>query len=306
MNAAQNFKIVLKNFYYFCVGLVLIMLNKIRHQVEGYKTPRPFPITEINRSVEYDFGVVDHWIKFGKEYTGPSFSLNGRTILELGPGADLGIGLITLMNGARKYSAMDVHDLIRSVPAVFYEELFRRIDRIKEKEVSVDFLRAQLESARVGAGSRLNYLCTKSFDLSTLEGEGVDLVLSNSAFEHFDDVERTISQLSSITKKGALFIAEIDFKTHTRWIKDVDPLNIYRYPRPLYDLFKFRGSPNRLRPFEYKEILERHGWSDIRMSSLEMVAEKPLSEVNGFLAKRFRDAKNEMRYLNVMLGAVKL
>ena len=305
MNILQRSQSASENGFYYSAGIILIILNKIRHTVRGYRTPRSFPITEFRKAVEYDLSVVENWIRFGEQYTGAPFTLNGKTILELGPGADLGVGLFTLMKGAKKYNAMDVHDLIKSVPVEFYEELFKRIEQIKERDVTIDFLRAQLESARTGKGSRLDYLCQKNFDLSIFKGEEIDLVLSHAAFEHFDDVEKTINQLSPVVKKGALFIAEIDLKTHTRWIKDREPLNIYRYPRRLYDLLKFRGSPNRLRPFEYEEILKRNGWSDIRIAPLEIMEEQPLSRVKGYLDKKFHAEENQMQFLNLMLGAIK-
>jgi len=116
---------VLKSYIYYWIGLFFLFLNKIRHSIQGYTNPRPFPITEVKKAIEYDFNVIDQWIKVLDEYSGSKSILKGKTILELGPGADLGIGIITLMKGARKYNAIDVNNLIDTALEQFYEELFK-------------------------------------------------------------------------------------------------------------------------------------------------------------------------------------
>ena len=58
-----------------------------------------------------------------------------------------------------------------------------------------------------------------------------------------------------------MIVAEVDLMTHSRWIREKDPLNIYRYPQWLYRLFYFRGQPNRVRPSRYREAFQRLGWN---------------------------------------------
>jgi len=122
----------------------------------------------------------------------------------------------------------------------------------------------QLAKIKDGYESRLRYVVNKNFDIVAAFGKAtIDLVFSQAAFEHFDDIEKAVSQLSEICKDGALLVAEIDLKTHSRWIRDVDPNNIYRYSNYVYNLFRASGTPNRYRPYQYKEALERFGWSNI-------------------------------------------
>ena len=72
---------------------------------------------------------------------------------------------------------------------------------------------------------------SKDFNIVSAFGEStIDMVFSQAAFEHFDDIESTILQLNKVCKSGATFVAEINLKTHSRWIRDKDPDNIYRYP----------------------------------------------------------------------------
>ena len=88
----------------------------------------------------------------------------------------------------------------------------------------------------------------------------MDIVFSQAAFEHFDDVQRTIQELSAGCSSNAVAIISVDLQTHSRWIRDKDPNNIYRYPDWLYNKFYFKGTPNRVRPYEYKELFEKYGW----------------------------------------------
>ena len=293
-----------KNGLYYFIGLIFLFLNKLRHTIFGYTTPRHYPITEFARAIEYDFKIVEQWLDFLRKYSENS-SIEGKTVLELGPGADLGVGIILLMKNVKKYNAIDINNLVKSVPDKFYEILFDYIRNTNNNNEIIKFLRSQLQLTRLGKNDRLNYIYDKNFDLSILKNEDIDFVFSQAAFEHFDDVEKTISQLSEIVKPGTILISEIDLKTHTRWIRDADPLNIYRYSDFIYNLFKFSGSPNRIRPYEYETILKKNGWTKIEIFPLTVLDKEYLSKVQNKLNKKFRDSKNQMNYLSITICATK-
>jgi len=108
------------------MGLFLMFLNKIRHEVKGYTSARGFDFADMERAINYDLRVVKRWMDYLEQYEVGASSLRGKNILELGPGADLGVGLITLAAGANSYNAVDVHNLIAGTPDKFYEQLFTR------------------------------------------------------------------------------------------------------------------------------------------------------------------------------------
>ena len=294
------------NVIYCLIGILFLFLNKIRLSIQNYPSPQNFKPSNLKGAIEYIFMVVGYWEQFLREYTGINFSLKDKSILELGPGASLGIGIITLMKGAKKYNAIDVNNLIRFAPDKFYQEFFNYIGNSNDnKDVSVDFLRKQLELTCIGKNDKLNYICKKDFDITVFEKEEVDLIVSQAAFEHFDYIENVISQLSKIVKPGAILISQIDLKTHTKWIRDVDPLNIYRYSDFIYNLFSFRGFPNRIRPFQYEEILYRYSWSNIKIFPLTVLDDEYLTKVQKSLNKKFRSSLNRMDYLSIILCATK-
>lgn len=294
-----------RNFFYHIAGLGILLLNKIRHSLQGYKSPRTFPITEITRAIDYDFSVVDHWLSAYSEYTGNPSSLAGRTVLELGPGADLGIGLITLMLGARKYNSLDINNLVSSVPPEFYADLFKTMRSRGASNSDIETLKGELSKTSQGNNDRLNYVVRDDFDIAVFKDEGIDTVFSQAAFEHFDDIPLTFSRLGTVVRPGTCLIAEVDLNTHTRWIRDIDPLNIYRFGDFYYDFCRFPGSPNRLTASDYKRALEQSGWRNIHITPLVCVDDNYLEKVQPRLASRFRKLEHEMGYLSIMVCATK-
>lgn len=281
-------------------------VNKLRYALLGYRRPRDFKPSQIDRCVDYDFEVVENWLRYLGQYLDRPASMSGKTVLELGPGPDLGVGLILLAGGACKYSAIDANNLLSRNPERFYVSLFRRLEDTGCENAILDELRRQLEQFRSGRPDRLDYLCRRDFDLSVLAGEGVDFVFSHAAFEHFDDVGRTIEQLNSVVRPGAVFLAVIDLQTHTRRLRERDPLNIYRYPDSFYRLVKYTGQPNRVRPIEYRRILEDNGWGNIDIQPLEVLDSDYFRQVQRYLNGRFGAEKNQMEYLTVVICATKV
>jgi hypothetical protein len=287
------------------IGGMALFLNKCRHTLLGYRNPRTFSADQIQRSVEYDFKIVGRWQGYLAEYLGDPSPLKGKRILELGPGPDLGNGLILLAAGAEQYHAIDVHDLAHSAADEFYKELFSRLDSEYGHSIDLTALRSELDLAVKGKSGRLNYVCRKDFDISVFRGSGVDLVLSWATCEHFDRLEETISQVSDVVTAGAVFAAHVDLKTHTRWLRDRDPLNIYRYSDTVYNLFHFTGSPNRARPHRYKDLLQKHGWKNVQVLPRTVLPENYVEKINGSLDRQFRDPVNQMGYLSIVILATK-
>ena len=288
------------------IGFVLLVLNKIRHSFQGYKSTRGFSSSLFEKAVFHDLKIVVRWYDYLKKYDATHEPFKGKKILELGPGADLGVGLFLLAEEAKSYSAMDVHNLVKSTPPEIYEHLFDYLKKSGTNDALLKELKTQLQLTSSNQNDRLNYQVTEDFDLSVFEENNFDLVVSNAAFQQFDNPAKSIEQFSKLVKPGAKFIALIDLKTHTRFINKRDPLNIYRYSDFVFNSLRFKGSPNRIRSCEYESALKANGWSNVIVYPRTQLPMEYLQKVKNSLNSRFKDQINQMQNLTVVICATKL
>ena len=169
----------------------------------------------------------------------------------------------------------------------------------------MDLLKEHLDKCYKGKNDRISYIVDNNFEISKIKDK-FDIVFCQASFQQFTNVEKSFIELSSVVKNGGVLVTEIDLKTHTRWIRDRDPLNIYRYNDFFWNLFSFKGSPNRIRAFEYKELLEKNGWSNIEIEPLTVLDDEYMDKVKPYLNKKFKKMNSsEMKMLNIMLMATK-
>jgi SAM-dependent methyltransferase len=295
----------IRNGIYHLVGLAFMTLNVVRHKIQGYRTPRPRMTANANEAFVYDRAVVNNWLEHLERHVGHDQAPQGLDVLELGPGPDLGTGMILLSRGARSYLAIDAHRLVTRTPAQRHRELAALIEQEEDLEHATIAPREALEAFLDGTGAALSYRHLPGFDLSTLADDSVDLVVSHSVFEHVDDVPATIRELARITRGGGHFVAEIDLQTHTRWIRDADPLNIYRYQRHVYRALSFSGSPNRVRPDEYLDAFESTGWGNPRIYPRRVLDPSYVDGVEPSLCPVFRGDPEQLGWLSIVLCATR-
>jgi len=291
------------NRLWYLAGLAAMLASKLRSALLSYSRPRPFPAGDCQAAADYDMVVFENWSRYLHDYLGRSYDWAGKTVLELGPGPDLGTGVLALAAGAERYMAFDKFPLAKRAEPAMYEQLLGGLALPDDHKAR---LLEEVRKALAGRGDCLRYVLRGDFDLSAAGISPVDLVVSQAAFEHFDDPQRTIAQLSSLARPGAVFLAVVDFQTHTRWLRNRDPLNIYRYSPRLYRLLRYPGCPNRARPDDYAATLARSGWTDIRITPLLQLDPSYLSAVTRCLASAFRRDAAQMQYLTMVLCATRL
>lgn len=297
-----------RNRFHHLAGLAILALNSLRHRMQGYRNPRPHMPSHVDDVLAYDQSVMRNWTRHLQDYLLRDLDMEGREVLELGPGPDLGTGLLWLAAGAKGYTAVDAHPLARNRSSLeLHEQIARRIAAAREdNELEARLLEAVRRlhhSDEDDLDAPLRYRVIGDFDLSKLDPLRFDLLVSHSAFEHFSDVDQTFAQLAPLMSDRAHLVAEIDLQTHTRWIRDADPLNIYRYSRRLYRGLGFSGIPNRVRPDQYLEILERHDWCDLRVYPRRVLETEYVSRVEPTLCPRFRGDLEQLGWLSIVVCA---
>jgi SAM-dependent methyltransferase len=291
---------LLANYSYFWIGIAFLFLAKIKNRIIGY-TPKPFSTEEIERCIKYDINIVNHWLKSLNEYS-PDYTIQNKHILELGPVSDLGTGVYILSKNAKKYTAIDIYDLVSNVSMDFYNAFLAYLQ--EKEQANTSMLAEELNKTRNHKNDKLNYICCPDFNIIECIGDDrVDVIFSNAAFEHFTDFRKTIDDFSKVVSHGAILIVNVDLQTHSRWIREKDPNNIYRYPDYLYNLLSFCGSPNRARPYEYREALERNGWENIVIKPMNRLDD--IANFQNHLDKKFKDTVNQMDYLSISIFAIK-
>ena len=276
--------------FLFSFGLILRIVNKIRRSLIGYTTPRTFSPRDIDRSVNYVLEVVSAWQKALAEYTGTVYPLKDKSVIEFGPGPDLGTGFIILALGARDYLAVDKNELIAKTSERFYEELFRRLSDYPAHERALEvYNRFQT----CGFGDCFDYKVAPLSSLQDLSFRKFDVVVSQAVLEHLENVEEVFAGLRDYLNLNAVMIHEVDLATHTRWIRDLDPLNLLRYSDRIYNLLRFNGSPNRLRMSDYRKMLKGLGYGNIETHPIQTLNVQYLERAKFLLNKRFQSYSDE-------------
>jgi SAM-dependent methyltransferase len=244
----------------FTAGLALGAANSVRHNRQGYVDPRPFSPADVDRTIRHTVAIVDLLAEYGE------LDWSGMRVLEIGPGSDLATGAVMLSRGAAAYHAVDLFDNRWQAAVGLYERL----------------------SDEIGASVRaedLHFTQTAFPALPDLTGT-FDVIVSNACLEHVGDVPSLLRRLRDFAAPGCRMVHHIDGQTHMRWFRDHDPLNILRYPDPVYRrLLDFPGAPNRLRASDYERYALQGGWSGHIVAS-RRAADGYVSRTR--VARRFR------------------
>jgi len=277
-----------REYFYHYLGLIFLILNDLKHKRAGYSRPRPISSKKIIENQSYDFQVISTLENNLKNYTN-NFSLKSKNILEVGPGPDLGTGILFLLKGANSYTAIDKSNLL-TAPKEFYNQL------ISNFEINSNNNRGLLEIIEKlkTSSQKIDYPNFKYLNISICNASAglenkFDLIFSQAVLEHINDIKKAFQEMHKLLQDGGVIYHEIDFQTHTRFLREKDPLNILRYKETQYQKYKFDGSPNRLRLSDYIKILKEQGFKDIRVLIKNQLKPEEAEAVKAYLTPHFRD-----------------
>ena len=220
---------------------------RLRLMIGGAKSFSPLPWnyrgTGGTTSVEYCYAV---WLRHMVLVHQCGLSTNPQTLVELGPGDSIGVGLMALLTGTQRYRALDVVPhadadcnlaildslvpLLRSrAPIPDHEaiaELYPRLEdyafpgavlteeRLRHglSDDNVTSVRRATESLRSGAppNPRAQYICPWT-DLSAGEPGTADMVLSHGVLQDMDDLPAAFRAMHSWLKPDGVMSHHADF-----------------------------------------------------------------------------------------------
>lgn len=187
--------------------------------------------------------------------------VNGRSVVEFGPGDHLAAGLSMLAAGASRYTALDRFAADYSSPAAkrWYVGIRARwTERFPHHQwpdglLPTDFPEAYPDRVMTVA---------EGVEGHALDRAGVtyDIVTSWQVGEHVNDVPAFAQLTARLLAPGGIAVHRVDFGPHDCWAQYEDPLTFLRF-RPLLwrAMSSNRGSPNRHRHHEFLAALLASG-----------------------------------------------
>lgn len=246
-----------------------------------------------------------------------------KTVVELGPGDSLGIGLSALLSGVDKYYALDAVKFanIEKNLKIFEElvELFKNRENIPKNDefplvvprldsydfpddiLSVEYMNEQLSEERINkirnsllnsnkndSNNMLRYIAPWN-DKNIIEQESIDWIYSQAVLEHIDNLESAYQSLYYWLKPGGFMSHSIDFRCHNT---AVCWNGHWKRSDLIWKLFKGKSSLliNREPVSSHLNIMKKNGFNVI--NNLVYNDEKPGIK-RSELAKRFKDMSDE-------------
>jgi len=255
---------------------------------------------------------VDLAIRGGLEYAShvatriglsavPAPDLNGKAILEIGPGLNLGCVLICHALGARvavvdKYLVRWNEDYHPRFYAMLAEQAAARIpsgdfSAIAAIGADPDRLLELVECESSDVGSRTAFA----------DGQ-FDATVSNAALEHIADVDGMLAELARVTRPEGVGIHQVDFRDHSHNDRPLDFLTI---PDETYaEVFEASngGGGNRVRAGELADRFRAQGFTVEEIESNLLADADYVESVRPQLLPRWRDLPlEELRRIGARL-----
>jgi len=262
------------------IGLFFGILNNIRHRLFGYVRPRAISGSQIDENIKYDHLVISTLESRLQSYFSIDNPFAEKRILEVGPGQDLGTGIILLTKNATSYMAIDRFSLAQKNDA-FYTTLGKNIEKISEvkrPEHIQKTLQLCLQDPQNKYLPYFQYYVAPAEDLSIipeLKEETRDLIFSQSVLHTIDDIDTFFQSAFRVLSEGGIMCHEIDLRTMMSGFRHRDPFVILRYNTNVYNaLLHYPGAPNRLRSDDFIESARKAGFRNVSFEAITTAEKK--------------------------------
>ena len=212
--------------------------------------------------------------------------LNGRTVLEYGPGDVLGVALLFHAHGAAAVHCVDRFPLAKrsDFNVRVYARLLETLDGPARSRAAGAFV----VDGDPASGFRPEAVAyhVRPNGLSGRAGH-YDLVVSRAVLEHVNDLEKTMADVATALKDDGISIHQVDLKSHG--LDRYQPFDFLTWPDPVYRvMFSHKGFPNRWRVDKYRDVARRVGLSLLRLVPTGRLAEEQVALIAPKVAPRFR------------------
>lgn len=217
--------------------------------------------------------------------------LEGKRVLEYGPGNILGMALLMIAHGAGGVICVDRFPLLSSsehnIQAL--QHIVNRLDGVARIRANSCFR----EAGNPASGFReecIRYLVTPN-GLSDLT-DAVDLIISRAVLEHVNDLSATFNDMHRALCDNGVAVHQVDLKSHG--LHQKNPLDFLTWPPHLWKwMYSAKGVPNRWRVDRYRQVISESGLRTILIKPTLLADNHDVAAVRSYLAKPFRSIANE-------------
>jgi len=230
------------------------------------------------RVLEVDPGKIPGW-------------LEGKRVLEYGPGDMPAVALLMLAHGAQEVICVDRFAMI-SLNKKNVGVLRRLIERLAApaRSRAEDCFRARGEPESGFRQERLRHIVQPS-GLSGLR-DTADLVISRAVLEHTNDLSATFADLHAALRADGISVQKVDLRSHG--LHRSNPLDFLTWPTWLWWLmYSGKGVPNRWRVDRYRRDLREQALQVMHLAPTALAEPRDVSAVRPHLAEPFRDLSDE-------------
>jgi SAM-dependent methyltransferase len=212
----------------------------------------------LEKSVAYVRQVTEDYLRYGA--MGRAGAVEGKAILEIGPGDNLGVALMLLAHGAKSVTCLDGFrphsdpEINPKLYAALYD-LMSAEQRVRVSDV-LETLPDGGMNVRPGRLSR-HYDAPIETPHPAVPADAFDIILSRAVLEHLADIRVGWNNMVHALRPGGEMWHKVDFRCH-RYYQEIHPLYFLTIPEPLWRMVS-RPDPtlNRARLPVYCEMLKR-------------------------------------------------
>lgn len=217
--------------------------------------------------------------------------LQGRRVLEYGPGDILGVALLMYAAGADHVHCVDRFPLenVSAKNARVYQRLLDRMTGPARHRASAAFV----QSGQPLSGFRrecVDYRVT--CDGLAARAEGYDFIISRAVLEHVNSLEGTLADVELCLARGGVSVHNVDLRSHN--LDRYRPYDFLTWPSWAYRLmYSHKGFPNRWRPGRYRDILAS---CKLKLRAMEPTGKLPtadIARIRPHLAVAFAHAEDD-------------
>ena len=242
----------------------------------------------IDESVTYVVDVFEDYFRYGgieKE------AIEGKKVLEIGPGDSLGVALLMAGLGARQVVSIDRFFTYRD-PTRERQILARLVDAACP--VAKARMKGCLDGENRIVGDVIGYIPDLPIERAFEEvgRTRFDYIVSRSVLEHVSDIDETYASCRTLIEDGGLMIHKVDLSNHSTI--EPHPLQFLTYSQRLWGAMSSNISRvNRARWPQHRVSIERNRFTIERFVATKLLEIAQVRSIRPRLRSPFREMTDE-------------